>query len=108
MKRSSKSNNFSSMTSNQCKDISTIEPSITSIGSNNVIEETPKRHWILTRTLPEITTRDGRFLDPDDNMFLMNVVREQDRGLVRIVKDIPMDPSVANYRDVNGVVSYFC
>lgn len=67
--------------------------------------EASRRHWVLSRTLPEIRTRDGRTLDPDDDSFLWSVSREQDRALLRIVKDIPLSPQVVNYRDINGVVS---
>lgn len=97
MRRSSKSGSVSTMTgsSNRNRDFTHNDNDIS------------RRHWVLSRTLPEIRTRDGRCLDPDQDTFLITVAREGDRGLLRIVKDIPMSPHVVNYRDVNGVVCCF-
>ena len=61
-----------------------------------------KSPW--SRTLPEIVTRDGRLLDPDDERFLMNICREVDRSLLRLVKDAPIPRHMINFRDSNGLV----
>lgn len=58
-----------------------------------------------SRTLPEIVTRNGLVIDPDDESFMMTVCRQVDRSLLRLVKDAPIPRHIINYRDCNGMVS---
>lgn len=61
-----------------------------------------KSAW--SRSLPAIITREGHIIDPDEDSFIMNVCREVDRSLLRLVKDAPIPKHVINFRDSNGLV----
>ena len=70
------------------------------------VELSQRSPW--SRALTEIVTRDGVVLDPDDDAFMMNVCREVDRSLLRLVKDAPLPRHIINYRDSNGLVGVGC
>lgn len=65
-----------------------------------------KRHLDATRkSFPEVRSKDGRLIDPNQDDFLMLVCREMDRNLLRTIKDTPLPPHYINYKDANGWVS---
>lgn len=59
----------------------------------------------IRRKSSELRNRHGDVIDATSPSFLLAIVKEMDRALLRAVKDTPLPLSYLNFQDANGTVS---